>query len=121
MFRVRFARVATGTGTYRRAGQAQNGILYEYVASGGDYKPGRLLPRPTRRQLVDLSGRVELVPGVSAFGEWARSVDDPNTLSPVGDGDDGGGAVEAGLRLDRELAGGALTGEMVRRARSDRF
>ncbi|MEO0560219.1 MAG: hypothetical protein AAF170_18795, partial [Bacteroidota bacterium] len=121
VFRVRFARVAAGTGRYRRAGQAQNGILYEYTADGGDYEPGRLLPRPSRRQLIDLNGRVQLVPGVTAFGEWARSVDDPNTLSPVGDGDDGGGAIEAGLRLDRELAGGTLTGELVRRDRSDRF
>jgi len=121
VFRVRFARVASGTGRYRRAGQAQNGILYEYTASGGDYEPGRLLPRPTRRQLVDLTGRIELVPGVSAFGEWARSVDDPNTLSPVGDADDGGGAFETGLRLDRQLGGGVLTGEVVHRDRSDRF
>ena len=93
VFRVRFARVASGTGRYRRAGQAQNGILYEYDASGGDYEPGRLLPRPTRRQLVDLAGRVELVSGVSVFGEWARSVDDPNTLSPIGDADEWGGSL----------------------------
>lgn len=121
VFRVRFTRVASGTGRYRRAGQAQNGILYEYTSSGGDYEPGRLLPRPSRRQLVDLSGRVELVPGVEAFGEWARSVDDPNTLSPVGDGDDGGGAYETGVRFDHALAGGGLQGELVRRVRSDRF
>ena len=121
VFRVRFARVADGTGRYRRAGQARNGVLYEYTAEGGDYEPGRLLPRPARRQLVDVVGRVELAPGVEAFGEWARSRDDANTLSPLGDADDGGGAYEAGLRADRAFAGGALQGELVRRARSDRF
>ena len=121
VFRVRFTRVAAGTGRYRRAGQARNGVLYEYAAEGGDYEPGRLLPRPARRQLVDLTGRVELAPGVEAFGEWARSRDDANTLSPIGDADDGGGAYEVGLRTERALAGGALQGELVRRARSDRF
>ena len=120
VFRVRFTRVAPGTGSYRRAGQAQNGVLYEY-APGGDYEPGRLLPRPARRQLLDLTGRVALVPGVEAFGEWARSLDDANTLSPRDDADDGGGAVEAGLRFDRPLGGGVLRGEVVRRARSDAF
>ena len=33
----------------------------------------------------------------------------------------GGGAYEAGLRLDRELAGGNVVGHATRRARSDRF
>jgi hypothetical protein len=57
VFRVRFSRVAPGTGTYQRAGRATNGILYEWVGpSGGDYVPLRILPKPTLQQLVDLSG-----------------------------------------------------------------
>ncbi len=123
VFRVRFSRVAPFTGSYRRSGAVRNGILYEYVGPGrGDFVPFRILPRPASRTLVDLRGAVDLVPGVEAFGEWARSVDDGNTLSPLGDGDDGAGAVELGLRLaDLALAGGALSGDIVHRDRADAF
>ena len=123
VFRVRFTRVGAGRGAYRRAGAARNGIFYEYVGPGlGDSVPGRILPRPASRTLVDVAGQVDVVPGLAAFAELARSVDDANALSPVGDGDDGAGAYQAGLRLaDVAVGGGALSGEVVRRDRADAF
>ena len=122
VFRVRFSRVAAGTGTYRRGGQTQNGIVYTYVGPGGDYVPFRTLPRPAERALVDLHATVTAVPGVEVFGEWARSVDDANTLSAIGDADDAGGAGEVGVRLTgTDLAGGRLTGSLLVRDRADRF
>lgn len=122
VFRVRFSRVAAGRGTYRRGAQLQNGIVYEYVGPGGDYVPFRTLPRPAARTLVDLAGSAEVLPGVELFGEWARSVDDANTLSDLGDADDAGGASELGVRFrEARLGGGTLTGELRRRARADRF
>ncbi|WP_412060397.1 hypothetical protein [Rubrivirga sp. IMCC45206] len=123
VFRVRFTRVGAGQGDYRRGGAALNGILYEYVGPGrGDFVPFRILPRPASRTLVDARGAVTLVPGVQAFGELARSVDDGNTLSDVGDGDDGAGAFETGLRLAAvPLGGGALTGQLALRQRADDF
>jgi hypothetical protein len=123
LFRVRFSRVAPGQGDYRRAGQARNGILYEYVGPGrGDAVPFRVLPRPAARTLLDLTGEVEAVPGLVAFGEWARSADDANTLSDLDDADDGAGAYRAGLRL-RPLAvfGGEVSGEAARLDRADGF
>ena len=123
VFRVRFTRVAAGRGTYRRAGQARNGILYEFVGPGrGDAIPFRVLPRPAARSLVDLSGDVSLLPGLRLGAEWARSVDDANTLSEVGDADDGAGATEVGLRLDpTRLGAGTIAGRLVHRARADDF
>lgn len=127
VFRVRFTRVPLGQGDYRRAGQALNGILYEYVGPGrGDAIPFRILPRPAARTLVDLAGAVEPVSGLVVDGEWARSVDDANTLSPIGDADDGGGAGQLALRLQPQALGtegaaGILSGEIVRRVRADRF
>ncbi len=123
VFRVRFTRVAPGRGSYRRAGAARNGILYEYVGPGqGDAIPFRVLPRPASRTLVDVTGSVDVLPGLSAFAEVARSVDDANALSPIGDGDDGAGAYETGLRLaDLAVAGGRLSGQLVRRDRADEF
>ena len=123
VFRVRFSRVGPGQGDYQRAGAALNGILYEYVGPGrGDFVPFRILPRPRARTLLDLRGAVDLVPGLEAFGEVARSVDDGNTLSSLGDADDGAGAYEAGVRLSSlEVWGGVLDGEVVRRDRADAF
>ncbi|MEM0961599.1 MAG: hypothetical protein AAGK21_03515 [Bacteroidota bacterium] len=123
VFRVRFTRLGTGRGTYRRVGGAINGILYEYVGPGlGDFVPGRLLPRPASRTLLDVRGTVPLLAGVEAFGEWARSVDDANTLSPVGDDDDAASAVTAGIRLaEVPVAGGVLSGEATWRDRADAF
>ncbi len=123
VFRVRFSRVGLGQGDYRRGGAALNGILYEYVGPGnGDFVPFRILPRPASRTLVDLHGAVDVVPGVEAFGELARSVDDGNTLSDLGADDDGALAGEVGLRLAGvEAFGGALSGEVVRRDRADAF
>ncbi len=124
VFRVRFTRVPLGDGSYRRAGQARNGILYEYVGPGrGDAIPFRILPRPAARTLVDLTGAAEPLAGLVVEGEWARSVDDGNTLSSVGDGDDGAGAGQLALRLRPQAVGGVgtLSGEVVRRVRADRF
>ena len=123
VFRVRFTRLGEGRGDYRRGARAQNGIVYDYVGPGrGDSVPFRLLPRPASRSIADVRLGLQPLPGVEAWGEWARSVDDANTLSTVGDGDDGGAAWEAGLRLaERTLAGGQLDGWLRYRDRSDRY
>ncbi|MFN3598103.1 MAG: hypothetical protein ACK41D_12645, partial [Rubricoccaceae bacterium] len=123
VFRVRFTRVAPGEGTYRRAGQARNGILYEWTgpAGGGDYIPFRRLPRPTARRLASVRGQAEPLPGLEVFAEWAHSLSDENTLSRLDAADDAGAAAEVGLRLARPLAGGTLAAEAGLRRRSDRF
>ena len=100
VFRVRFSRVPAGTGDYRRSGQAINGILFEWVGpTGGDYIPFRLLPKPALRQMVDIRGAVEPIPGVEVFGEWAGSTQDLNSISDLDSGDDSGQAFLAGVRL----------------------
>ena len=127
VFRVRFSRVPLGQGDYRRANSvpgvvdARNGVLYEYVGPGrGDAVAARVLPRPTARTLVDLTASADVAPGVEAFGELARSVDDANTFSERGGV--GAGAYQVGLRLQPQaLAGGALSGTLLRRARADAF
>ncbi|NNF59069.1 MAG: hypothetical protein HKN04_12615 [Rhodothermaceae bacterium] len=123
VFRVRFSRVADGTGQYDRVGQAVNGILFEWVGpTGGDYVPFRLLPKPQLRRLVDLRGSLEAVPGVALFGEWAGSTNDTNTLSALGADDDQGVAYLAGVRLTpTALLGGTLMGEVRHRVQGDRF
>lgn len=121
VYRVRFSRVAPGTGQYARRGGAVNGILYEWVGpEGGDYLPVRLLPKPEMRQLVDLAGSIEPVEGLEVFGEMARSLHDPNRLAAIGG--EGGGAYHGGLRLaPLALGGGTLSGALAGRLREASF
>jgi hypothetical protein len=123
VYRVRFSRVADGTGQYRRGAEALNGILYEWVGpTGGDYVPFRLLPAPESRRLVDVRGTLEPLPAVEVFGEWAGSANDLNTLSALGADDDAGMAGLAGLRLrPTALFGGRLAGEVRHRQQGARF
>ena len=123
VFRVRFSRVAPGSGTYQRAGRATNGILYEWVGpSGGDYVPLRILPKPTLQQLVDLQASVEPVRGLEVFGEMARSMRDPNRLSDLDAIHEDGGAYYGGVRLSAlALPLGTLSGEVVGRYKEDDF
>ncbi|MEM8600039.1 MAG: hypothetical protein AAGF99_08960, partial [Bacteroidota bacterium] len=122
VFRVRFTRVAPGAGDYRRSNQGISGILFEWVGTGGDYVPLRRLPKPESQRLVDLTGRMTVVPGVEVFGEWAGSARDLNTLSDLDDGDNDGQAYIAGLRIDSLAVGfGAVSGSVQRRLRQARF
>ncbi|MDX1420557.1 MAG: hypothetical protein R3181_11370, partial [Rubricoccaceae bacterium] len=122
VFRVRFSRVADGAGQYRRAAQALNGILYEWVGpTGGDYVPFRLLPAPQTRRVVDVRGSVAPVPGLTLFGEGAGSLNDVNTLSALDDGDEGFAGV-AGLRLQpTALLGGRVSADVVHRRQEAQF
>lgn len=100
VFRVRFTRVGTRTGSYVRLGRGVNGILYEYRGPGeGDYEPVRVLPKPANRNLLDFNGRLEPFPFVEVFGEWARSFNDQNSLSSVDNADDIDHAFKTGVRI----------------------
>jgi hypothetical protein len=100
VFRVTFSRVGPGEGDYDRVGRQQNGILYEFVGEGrGEYSPRQPIPRPEKRQLLDLTAQVEPVVGVQMYGEWARSVIDENRFSPLDTQDDAGRGYLAGVRL----------------------
>ncbi len=100
VYRVRFSRVGAGNGSYVRTGRSVNGILYEYRGRGlGEYEPVRVLPKPRRQQLFDLSGQVSPVRGVEVFGSWAHSVNDENRLSSLDGEDNPGNAYAVGGRL----------------------
>ncbi len=117
VFRVRFAHVGEGLGSYERTGRAVNGILYEYRGAGrGSYLPVRLLPKPQMHRLIDMRGAFSPIPALEMFGEWGRSLQDKNRLSTLDADDDLGDAVLAGLRLKPLSLGGVrLSGEARRR------
>ena len=100
VFRVRFSRVGDNQGRYERVGRQQNGILYEYVGPGeGAYEPTERLPQPTQQRLFDVQAAVDPLPGVTLFGEWARSLNDQNRLSSLDAADNRDEAYTAGLRV----------------------
>ena len=100
VFRVRFTRVGSRAGRYVRLGRGVNGILYEYRGEGqGDYEPVRILPKPANRNLLDFNGRLEPVPYVEVFGDWARSFNDQNRLSATDAEDDVDHAYKTGIRI----------------------
>ena len=99
VYRVRFSRVAAGTGRYARGARTLNGIAYEFVGAGGDYEPVRLLPKPREQQLLGLSGKLQAVAGVEVYGEWGASLNDLNRFSSLDAADDAGQAYTAGARL----------------------
>jgi hypothetical protein len=100
VYRVRFSRVGTGAGRYERAGRSVNGIVYAYRGAGeGDYEPIQRLPQPIRRQVMDVRGRVRVLPNVEVAGEWAGSFNDQNRFSALDQEDDRGQAYEAALRV----------------------
>ncbi|NNE36108.1 MAG: hypothetical protein HKN13_12775, partial [Rhodothermales bacterium] len=119
VFRVRFTRVGSGNGTYIRTGRSVNGILYEYRGRGlGEYEPVRLLPKPHRQELFDLTGGFSPLSGVEVFGDWAHSVNDENRLSLVDGEDDQGMAYTVGGRIrdvDTGLGSSRITVEARRR------
>ncbi|CAN5580180.1 hypothetical protein BH23BAC4_BH23BAC4_06510 [soil metagenome] len=130
VFRLRFSRVAPGTqnlqfGTYRRAGQVVNGIVYEFAGlSGGEYVPLRLLPAPEARNVVGIRGSTTPMDGLELFGEWATSAVDANTLSSLAGTSEAGNAYTGGARLSAfELPGlpGQFSGELRHRTRGATF
>src|SRR5690625_6795988 len=52
-----------------------------------------------QHNLFDVYGSVAVIPNVEVFGEWARSFQDLNRLSPLDAEDDAGSAYEAGVRV----------------------
>ncbi len=128
VYRVRFTRVPPGQGSYRRVGRSVNGILFEWVGEGkGDYVPGRLLPKPKRQELVDLTASLEPIKGLTVFGEFAGSILDQNRTSFIDDEDNGGEAFTGGVRLEPKeisLHGrylGEVSGAVERRRTGARF
>ncbi len=56
VYRVRFSRVASGTGRYARGQRGVNGIAYQFVGTGGDYEPRPPAPETPRTGAAGRSG-----------------------------------------------------------------
>ena len=99
--RIRFDDVGEGEGDYGDSLLAGGKTIYHFIGPRrGRYLPGRAVPRPSERSVVDLLGTWSGPAGISAEVEGAGSSDDPNTYSSRDDEDRLGGAWR--MRLARE-------------------
>ncbi len=126
--KVRFDEVGDGRGDYADSTLIGGERIYQYLGPRrGRFLPGRAVPRPSRRDLVDLAVVGGGLGGFRYDLELAGSLDDPNTYSSLDDGDRTGGALRARvsraaevLRVaDRNL--GTWGVEMALLERDDRF
>jgi hypothetical protein len=101
--KVRFDDVGVGRGDYLDSLAAGGKTIYRFVGPRrGRFAPGRAVPRPSERSLVDLLGFWAGPGGLTFEMEGAGSSDDPNTYSDRDDADKTGGALR--LRFARETA-----------------
>ena len=104
-FAARFTEVAPGQGNYVLALTAANGRVYRWVAPdplscqpSGNFEPVVRLIAPEARQLYALGGDFQVFKGGSVQAELALSNRDLNRFSPLGNGDNLGGAGFLGFR-----------------------
>lgn len=98
---VEFSSVGAGRGEYADTTAVDGARFYKFRGTNlGSYAPGRSLPAPDERHLVDVGGAARLFGSVSVEGELARSAFDRNALSSLDDGDNAGTAGRIAARLD---------------------
>ena len=106
VFRVRFTNIGEGQGSYRRAGGAVNGILYEWIGPGaGRYEPIVRLQAPVSHQMLSIDTKLQLNDYVSLQGEWAVSEFDQNRFSSIGNGDNSDMALNGLLEVSEIKTG----------------
>lgn len=101
VYQIRFSPVPDGTGSYRRAGQVQNGIIYDWAGAGqGNYDTLRTVTPPAAHTMVTFRSRFNLIKHVDLYGEWAGSHFDQNRFSSLDDQDDFDNAYRVGIQTD---------------------
>ena len=98
---VEFTPVGAGRGEYADTTAIDGARFYKFRGTNlGSYAPGRSLPAPDERHLVDLGGSTRVLGALALEGELARSAFDRNALSSLDDADNAGTAARFAARLD---------------------
>lgn len=104
-YAARFTEVAAGQGNYVQALSSANGRVYRWVAPdpvtckpSGNYEPVVRLIAPEQRQLYTLGATLQPLKNATLQAEAALSSRDYNRFSPLGDGDNQGGAAYLSYR-----------------------
>lgn len=104
-FTARFTEVPPGQGNYIQTQTAANGRVFQWVAPDsttcqprGNFEPVVRLIAPEARQLYTLGGDFQISKGGNIQAELAMSNRDLNRFSPLGNGDNTGGAGFVNMR-----------------------
>lgn len=98
---VEFSEVGAGRGEYADTTALDGSRFFKFRGTTlGSYAPGRSLPAPDERHLVDVGGATRVLGAVALEGELARSAFDRNALSSLDDRDNAGTAARFAARLD---------------------
>ena len=98
---VEFLSVGAGRGAYADTLSGDGARFYHFMGKNlGSFTPGRSLPSPDERRLLDLGGSARLFNAIGIEAEGARSGFDRNALSSLDDGDNGGNAMRFGAQVD---------------------
>lgn len=97
VYTVQFSAVSSGSANYVRVSNGSNGAVYQWVApdaltgaSRGTHAPVALLIAPKQQQLTTLGIDIELPRKGVLSADIARSNNDANTFSTVGNADNAG-------------------------------
>ena len=104
-YAISFTETTQGLGDYIRKEQLANGVVYEFIApingvSQGNFTISSPLPAPNKKQMMTAGTEVRLGDYETTFVEVALSDQDENLFSDLGDADNKGYAIKAGLRSE---------------------
>ncbi|MDX2302998.1 MAG: hypothetical protein NW226_09360 [Microscillaceae bacterium] len=101
LFQVSFSQVGAGQGDYVRVNSTVNGQVYQWIeplngVSQGDYAPIRVVPTPTKQQLITAGVNYRFSKNERIYAEAAISEQDLNRFSTLNSNDDQGAALKIG-------------------------
>ncbi|NJO02285.1 MAG: hypothetical protein HC880_11880 [Bacteroidia bacterium] len=101
LFRVSFTEVGFGQGDYVRIDTTVNGQVFRWVepegnVPQGNYAPIRLVPTPTKQQMISMGLTYRLSERDRVYAQWAFSELDQNRYARLGDEDNQGTALKIG-------------------------
>ena len=109
-YNVSFTETGFGEGNYIQQNSTANGRVFAWVApvSGvpqGNYEPVRVLPAPTKKQLVAIGSSFKINKVGKVYGEIALSDQDLNLFSELDAGDNKGYAIKFGYEGEARPVG----------------
>ena len=109
-YNVSFTETGFGEGNYIQENATANGRVFSWVAPvngvpQGNFEPVRVLPAPTKKQLVTIGSSYKINKAGKIYGEIAFSQQDLNLFSELDAGDDNGYAVKFGYESENKPVG----------------
>ena len=109
-YNVSFTETGFGEGNYIQEKTTANGRVFSWVAPvngvpQGNFEPVRVLPAPTKKQLVTIGSSYKINKAGKIYGEIAFSQQDLNLFSELDAGDDNGYAIKFGYDSDSKPVG----------------